>query len=181
MKQPLSAVAEKKCRIAVWIVTALVLVLVGLMRRPDLRIPLPEGVSLAFLPMVHAIINSLVAICLITALVMIKKGNVCGHRKMMSTAVILSATFLLCYVAYHFTNEETKFGGVGAVRTVYFLLLITHILFAALSFPLILLTYLAGWADRRQAHRKLAKWTFPMWLYVALTGPICFLMLRPYY
>jgi len=84
-------------------------------------------------------------------------------------------------VAYHFTNVETKFGGEGAIRSVYFFLLITHIVAAAVSFPMILFSYLAGWADQRQRHRRLAKWTFPLWFYVAVTGPICYLMLRPYY
>jgi putative membrane protein len=99
----------------------------------------------------------------------------------MTSAMLLSLLFLLCYVAYHFTSKETRFGGVGSIRTLYFILLITHIFFAALSLPFILLTYLAGLADRRIVHRKLAKFTFPMWLYVAMTGPVCYMMLRPYY
>lgn len=178
---PLSASTEKKLRIAVWIVTALVLVLVGLMRRPELRIALPEGMHLDFLPAVHAVLNSSVALCLIAALLAVKQGNIQRHKRFMTAAMVLSTVFLLCYVAYHFTNAETKFGGEGTIRLVYFGLLITHIASAAVSFPLILLTYLAGWADRREAHRRLAKITFPLWLYVAITGPICYWMLRPYY
>jgi putative membrane protein len=183
MKQhsPLSASAEKKLRIAVWVVTALVLLLVGMMRRPELRVTLPEGVNLHFLPAVHAVLNSTVALCLIVALGAVKQRNISRHKCFMTAAMVLSTIFLLCYVAYHFTQPETKFAGVGGIRIVYFGLLITHIVSAAVSFPLILLTYLAGWADRRQAHRRLAKITFPLWLYVAITGPICYLMLRPYY
>jgi putative membrane protein len=177
----ISESTEKKLRVVAWIVTALVLILVGMMRRPEFHITLPDGVSLNFLPLVHAILNSLVTVCLLRALFFIKKGDVKNHRKMTTTAVVLSALFLLCYVAYHFTSTETKFGGEGAIKAVYLLLLITHILLAAISFPLILFTYLAGWADRKVAHRKLAKIVFPMWLYVAVTGPICYLMLRPYY
>jgi len=178
---PLSAAAEKKLRIAVLIVTALVLLLVGLMRRPELRIALPEGMHLDFLPAVHAVLNSTVALCLIAALLAVKQGNIHRHKRFMTAAMLFSTVFLLCYVAYHFTNAETKFGGEGSIRLVYLVLLITHIVSAAVSFPLILLTYLAGWADRREAHRRLAKITFPLWLYVAITGPICYLMLRPYY
>jgi putative membrane protein len=177
----LSAAAEKKLRVVVWIVTALVLILVGLMRRPELRFVLPEGFQLDFLPRVHAVLNSCVAVFLVAALVAIKKQNIAAHRRFMSMAMLFSAVFLLCYVAYHFTNEETKFGGEGTIRYVYFFLLITHIVAAAVSFPLILFTYLAGWADRRAAHRRLAKFTYPLWLYVAITGPVCYLMLRPYY
>jgi len=172
---------EKKLRGWVWIVTILVLILVGLMRRPELHIPLPKGVSLAFLPLVHAVLNSVVAALLIAALVAVKQGKIAVHRRMMSLAMLASIVFLLCYVAYHFTTNPTLYGGQGVMRSVYFFLLITHITAAAISFPLILFTYLAGWANRREAHRRLAKWTYPLWLYVAVTGPICYMMLRPYY
>jgi putative membrane protein len=177
----LSAQSEKKLRVAAWIVTALVLILVGLMRRPEMHINLPEGVSLSFLPLVHACLNSLVAVSLVSALVFIKKGDVAAHKRMMTVAMMLSVLFLLCYVAYHFTSSETRFGGTGAVRHLYFYLLISHITCAAVSFPMILFTYLAGWANRIEAHKKLAKLTYPIWLYVAVTGPLCYLMLRPYY
>lgn len=176
--KPLSAPAEKKLRIAVWIVSALVLALVANMRHPALRIKLPEDVSLAFLPAIYSGINTLVAICLIAALVFVKKGNIARHRAMITTAMVLSILFLLLYVAYHLTTTETRFTGTGWIRPVYFFLLITHVVLAAVSFPCILLTYLAGWADRRDAHRRLAKFVFPMWLYVAVTGPVVYLMLH---
>jgi putative membrane protein len=174
---PLSAAAERKLRKAVWVVTALVLVLVGMMRNPRFDIPLPEGVSLAFLPAVHAVLNSLVAVCLVLAVLAIKRGNIGRHRALITAAMVLSGLFLLGYVAYHFTSTETKFTGTGWIRPVYFFLLITHIVLAAVSFPFILLAYLAGWADRREAHRRLVRFVFPMWLYVAVTGPIVYLML----
>ena len=172
---------EKLLRRIAWALTIIVLLLVGMMRRPEYKIALPDGFSLAFLPAVHAVINSLVAIALVLALTSIKRGNIQAHRRWMTTAMCLSITFLLCYVSYHFTNEATKYGGHGPLRALYFFLLVTHIVFAAVSFPLILFTWIAGWADQRARHRRLAKWTFPMWLYVAVTGPICYLMLRPYY
>ncbi len=174
---PLSAAAERKLRKAVWVVTALVLVLVGMMRNPRFDIPLPDGVSLAFLPAVHAVLNSLVAVCLVLAVLAIKQGNIARHRALITSAMVLSGLFLLGYVAYHFTSTETKFTGTGWIRPVYFFLLITHIILAAVSFPFILLAYLAGWADRRDAHRRLVRFVFPMWLYVAVTGPIVYLML----
>ena len=177
----LSIEKEKVLRRVVVGLTIAVLALVYLMRMPSMKITLPAGVSLAFLPAVHAVINSIVAVSLIAALIAIKSGNIQAHKRWVTLAMCLSVLFLLCYVGYHFTTPTTKFGGQGAIKTVYLFLLITHISLAALSFPLILFTYLAGWADRREAHRKLAKITFPMWLYVALTGPICYLMLRPYY
>ena len=96
-------------------------------------------------------------------------------------AMVCSALFLLCYVAYHFTNEETRFGGEGFARTAYFVLLISHIVLAALSLPFILQTWIYGFTNQFEKHRKMAKLVFPVWLYVALTGPICYLMLQPYY
>jgi putative membrane protein len=170
---------SRKLGIVAWVLTAVVLGLVGLMR--TVRIPLPEGMSFAFLPPVHAVLNSLVAIALLVAIVAIKQGKVRLHRNAIFTAMGLSIGFLLCYVAYHFTTEETRYGGTGAMRGVYFFLLITHIVLAGISLPFILFTFISGWTNRFTAHRRLARWVFPMWLYVAVTGPICYLMLKPYY
>jgi putative membrane protein len=170
---------SRKLGIVAWGLTAVVLGLVGLMR--TVRIPLPEGMSFAFLPPVHAVLNSLVAIALLVAIVAIKQGKVRLHRNAIFTAMGLSIGFLLCYVAYHFTTEETRYGGTGAMRGVYFFLLITHIVLAGISLPFILFTFISGWTNRFTAHRRLARWVFPMWLYVAVTGPICYLMLKPYY
>lgn len=169
-----------KLRILVWVLTVVVWLLVGAMRRPE-KFPLPEGVSLSFLPMVHAILNTCVAVFLVAALVMIKRKNVVAHRRFIGAAMIASATFLLCYVMYHFTTEETKFGGEGSIRIAYFALLISHIILAAVSLPFILQTWVYGFTNQVAKHRKLAKRVFPVWLYVAVTGPICYLMLRPYY
>ena len=171
---------SKKLRIGVWVVTALVWILVGLMRRPY-KLPLPEGVDLSFLPAVHAVLNSLVAIFLISALIMIKRGDVANHKRFIFAAMVCSAIFLLCYVTYHFTNAETKYGGEGIARTIYFVLLISHIVLAALSLPFILQTWAYGFTNQFDLHRRMAKWVFPVWLYVAITGPICYLMLRPFY
>ncbi len=186
---------SRKLGIAAWIITGLVLVLVVLMRNPDLRLPLPEGVSLGFLPAVHAAINGTVAVLLVLAVIAVKRGRISAHRNLMLGAMGLSVVFLLGYVAYHFTNVETLYGdlngdnllspeereAVGTARPIYVVLLITHIVAAGLSLPLILLTFIAAWTNRFEAHRNLAHWVFPLWLYVAVTGPVCYLMLRPYY
>jgi putative membrane protein len=92
-----------------------------------------------------------------------------------------SVVFLLSYVVYHMTNDPTRYQGDGMARMIYFLLLISHIIFAAVSLPFILFTFIAAWTNRFDDHRRLARWVYPMWLYVAVTGPICYLMLRPYY
>lgn len=170
----------RKLTIATIVLTVAVWLLVGAMRRPE-KIPLPDGVSLSFLPMVHACLNSLVALFLVLALVMIKRDNVRLHKRFISAAMVCSALFLLCYVAYHFTTHETTFGGQGAMKAVYLSLLISHIVLAAASLPFILLTWVYGFTNQFQKHRRLAKWVFPVWLYVAVSGPICYLLLRPYY
>lgn len=178
-KEPRLVKRRQMDRVA-WVVTVLVLGLVVLMRGPY-KIPLPEGVDLMFLPAVHAGLNTVCAVFLLAGLWFILKGRVRAHRNCMTGALVVSVAFLLCYVAYHFTTEETRYGGEGVVKTVYLVLLATHILTAAVSFPLILFTFIAAWTSDFGRHRRLVKWTFPMWLYVAVTGPLCYWMLRPFY
>ncbi len=162
-----------------WVLTVLVLALVGAMRK--INIPLPEGVSLDFLPGVHATLNTIVAICLLLALVMIKQKKVLAHQRLINCAMICSALFLVCYVAYHTTSGETRYGGTGIIKTIYLVLLISHIVLAAVSLPFIMYTYIYAYTNQFAKHRRITKWVFPMWLYVAVTGPICYWMLRPYY
>ena len=173
----LSASSEQTLRKVVWVITGVVLVLVGMMRNPKYHINLPAGVSLDFLPAVYSVFNCLVAICLILAVLAVKRGKIDRHRRFINAAMVLSGLFLISYVVYHFTSHPTKFTGTGWIRPVYFALLISHIALAAISLPFILLAYLAGWADRRDAHRRLVKFVFPLWLYVAVTGPVVYLML----
>lgn len=123
----------------------------------------------------------MVAMLLVVALIAIKKQNVALHKRAIAAAMVCSISFLACYVVYHFTHAETKFGGEGPIRMVYYVLLISHIVLAAVSFPFILFTWIYGYTNQFLKHRRMAKWVFPMWLYVAVTGPICYLMLRPYY
>ncbi len=168
---------EKKMNIASVIVSIAVLALVGLMRRYKFDI----GIDLSFLPAVHAILNTLTAVTLIYALIQIKQKNIEAHRKAIYTALCLSATFLLCYVAYHFTTPETKYGGEGIMRTIYYILLATHVILAGGILPFILFTFSRAFTGQYERHKKMARWVFPLWLYVAVTGPICYLMLLPYY
>jgi putative membrane protein len=191
-RQPREELA-KKLGIVAWILTAAILGLVGLMRQ--VKIALPEGVSLSFLPPFHAAVNAAAAVVLVIALIAVLKGRIALHRRMILTAMVLSVLFLLSYVAYHFTSNEVKYGDLnldgivdaaerasaGGMRTVYLLLLSSHIILAAVSLPFILFTFIAGWTNRFSAHKRLARWVFPLWLYVAVTGPVCYLMLRPNY
>ena len=160
-----------------WALSAVVLTLVVLMGRYKLDI----GIDLSFLPPVHAVLNSLVTIFLILAVLAVKNKNIVRHKQMISGAVICSVIFLLCYVSYHGTQEEVRYSGEGIVRIVYLILLFSHIICAAISLPFILMTLSLGYTNHFAAHRKMSRWVFPLWLYVSVTGPICYLMLRPYY
>lgn len=170
---------SKKLGIIAWVLTTIILLLVVAMQK--IKLPLPEGWSTAALPPIHAGINACAAATLLLAVIFIKLGNVKMHRASMVFAMFLSVLFLLSYVAYHMTNDPTRYGGEGIMRTTYFLLLISHIVLAAISLPFILFTFIAGWTNHFTVHRKLARWVFPVWLYVAITGPICYWMLKPYY
>jgi putative membrane protein len=183
----------KKLTIIVWIITALVLFLVGLMR--EVKIELPQGVSFHFLPPLHAILNSAAALSLLMAIISIKKKNIINHQRWIYVAMGCSLVFLLSYVTYHFTTPETLYGDLdhnglvseeekrdaGVMRIVYLTILLSHILLAALSLPFILLTFVYGFTHQIEKHKKMAKKVFPVWLYVAVTGPIVYLLLQPYY
>lgn len=175
-KEPNIELANKLNKLA-YVVTAAVLVLVGLMR----RVKIDLGVDFSFLPPYHAMFNVVVAISLVAALVFIKKGDIKAHQRSIYVAMFFSFLFLLSYVLYHFTNVETKYCGEGVQRTVYFILLITHIIFAAVSLPFILLTFIRGYTHQVAKHRAMARYVWPIWFYVAVSGPVCYLMLRPCY
>ncbi len=136
---------------------------------------------LSFLPPIYATTNGVTAIVLLIAVKAIKNGNRKLHEKLMTTAIALSVFFLVMYVAYHMTSDSTKFGGEGFIRYVYFFLLISHILLSIAVIPLVLVTYVRALAERFDRHKKIARITFPIWLYVAVTGVIVYLMISPYY
>lgn len=136
---------------------------------------------LSFLPPIYATINGITAVVLILAVIAIKKGNQKIHERLMTTAIVLSVAFLVMYVAYHMTADSTKFGGEGVIKLIYFFILITHIVLSIAIIPLVLITYVRALAKRFDRHRKIAKITFPLWLYVAVTGVVVYLMISPYY
>jgi len=140
-----------------------------------------EGYDTSFLPPIYATINGLTALILIFAVMAIKSKKVDIHRKLMTAAIVFSALFLVLYVIYHSTNDSTPFGGEGWIRPVYFTLLISHILLSIAIIPLVLVTYVRALAKRFDKHRKIARITFPIWLYVAVSGVLVYLLISPYY
>jgi putative membrane protein len=173
----------KRLNVLTWVITIVVLLLVGVMRRPEVK-EIAQSIipfDTSFLPGIHASLNALVAVILILALIAIKQKKILLHKRLMIAALICSFLFLLSYVIYHLTNEETRFGGEGSIRYVYFFLLITHVILAAVTLPFILFTFIRGITRQDERHRKMARWIYPLWLYVAISGPLCYLMLKPYY
>jgi len=134
-----------------------------------------------FLPPVYASINAFTSVLLVVAFLAIKKNNIKLHEKLMKTAIVFSALFLVLYVAYHMTSSSTKFGGQGVVRTVYFIVLISHIVLSIVVIPFVLITFVRALTNNIELHKKLARFTFPLWLYVTISGVVVYLMISPYY
>ncbi|AEA43902.1 DUF420 domain-containing protein [Fluviicola taffensis] len=154
------------------------------------------GVDLSFLPAIYACINGITAILLILALVAIKKKKISLHEGIIKICMVLSALFLVCYIAYHMTSDPTLYGdsnGNGelemfelasisaASKITYYLILISHIILSVAVVPLVLFSYLYAWEGKYDKHRKLTKFTWPIWFYVAATGVIVYIMISPYY
>ena len=144
-------------------------------------IRIPNVEPLGFLPPIYASINGATAVLLIAAVVAIKNGKQKLHQNLMTSCIVLSVIFLVMYVAYHMTSDSTPYGGEGWLRYLYFFILITHIMLSIVIIPLVLKTYARAYLKKFEQHRKIAKITFPIWLYVAVTGVIVYLMISPYY
>jgi putative membrane protein len=143
--------------------------------------PKVEGYDLSFLPPIYATINGLTAVCLVAAVVAIKNKKRLLHERLIKVCMFLSVSFLVMYVLYHLTSNATPYGGAGIIKYLYFFILITHILLSIVVIPFVLFTYARALSGNFERHRRLAKVTFPIWLYVAVTGVIVYVMISPYY
>lgn len=161
----------------IWILSIAIPVAVAVL----FSVKIPGVERMGFLPPIYASINALTAILLVVAVLQIKKGNRKNHERIMKLCILLSALFLLMYVAYHMTSDSTSYGGEGVLKTVYFFILISHILLSIGVIPFVLVTYTRALMGNYEKHRKIAKITFPIWLYVAVTGVVVYLMISPYY
>jgi len=156
----------------------------------SITIPLVVGVLFSvridvdlpiFLPPIYATINALTSLLLVLAVWAVKSNKVKLHEKLMKTAIVFSGLFLTLYVAYHMTSDSTKFGGEGGLRILYFILLITHIVLSIVVIPFVLITYVRAITNNIDLHKKIAKYTFPLWLYVAISGVVVYILISPYY
>lgn len=142
---------------------------------------IPDVAPLSFLPPIYAGINAITALVLVVAVWAIKQGNRVLHERLMTTAIVFSLLFLVMYIAYHMTSDPTPFGGTGWVKSLYYFILISHILLSIAVIPMVLVSYSKTYLKDFEAHKKWARYTFPVWLYVAVTGVIVYLMIAPYY
>ena len=186
---------EHKFRGAIIAVSILIPVAVAILFSVKLKDFGIQVEPLSFLPPIYASINGVTALLLIMGVIAIKNGNRKVHKRMMTTAIACSLVFLIMYVAYHMTADSTVFGDVnhdslldttektnaGSMRLVYLFILLTHIALSIAIIPLVLFTYVRALAERFDKHKKLAKITFPLWLYVAVTGVVVYLLISPYY
>lgn len=173
--------AEKKYNKWIVVLSVAIPLVVALLFGVNLRSMGYDVQPLSFLPPIYAAINGLTAILLFAAVWAIKQGNRKLHEGLIKLAVACSVAFLGMYVAYHMTSDSTPYGGEGALRYVYFFILITHIVLSIIIIPFVLITYVRGITASYERHKKIARITYPMWLYVAVTGVIVYLMISPYY
>lgn len=172
---------EKKYKGLIWVLSIIIPLAVAALFGINLQRLGYDVEPLTFLPPIYATINGITAILLVTAVSAIKRGNIKLHENLIKVCMACSALFLVMYVAYHMTSESTSYGGEGFIRYVYFFILISHILLSIIIIPFVLFTFVRGIAGAYERHKKLARITYPMWLYVAVTGVIVYLMISPYY
>lgn len=172
---------EKKFSKFIVLVSILIPVVVALLFSVKLKDLGYNVEPLPFLPPIYATINGITAVVLVAGVLAITNGKRILHERLMTTAISLSVAFLVMYVAYHMTTDSTKFGGEGSIKMLYFFILISHIILSIAVIPLVLITYVRALAERFDRHKKIAKITFPIWLYVAVTGVVVYLMISPYY
>ena len=170
---------EKKINIAIVVISILVPVLVAILFK--IQIGNSSNLDLTFFPKFHAFLNGSAAISILIGFYFVKTKKVKQHRVMMLLAFLLSAVFLISYVTYHSLTESTPYPSDAPFRTIYLIILISHIVLSALILPLILFTFSKAINNKIVQHKKLAKWTFPLWLYVTLTGVAVYLFMAPYY
>lgn len=161
----------------IWLISIVIPVVVAIL----FTVRIPNVASLSFLPPIYATVNGITTVILLLALKAIKSKNINLHKNLMKTAIALSLAFLLMYVAYHMTSDSTPYGGEGFFRYVYFFILISHIILSIGIIPMVLFTYVRAFTKQFEDHKKIARYTFPIWLYVAVTGVIVYFMISPYY
>jgi putative membrane protein len=179
---PLAPVLRKNDKAARrFILTVSFVVFAAIVTLSRVKLKVNIGFNVHVFALVNAIINSIVSITLITAYIAVRRKNYLLHKKLMLFAIAMSILFLISYITHHLLAGDTVFGGNGPIRYFYYFILATHILLAAVILPFILFTAYRGLTSEFQRHRKIARYTFPIWLYVSVTGVLVYLLISPYY
>src|SRR5699024_7745234 len=166
----------------IWVLSVIaVVIILGTNYLPRSTTGTIAGIDLTILPLLNAIFNGIAFVLVLIALIMIKKKNIRAHRRFIFAAFAFTILFLISYLTYHAMAGSTSFGGEGVVRCIYYFILITHIILATALLPLSLITLGNGLKLAVAKHRKIARWTMPIWLYVSFTGVLVYLMISPYY
>ncbi len=179
MLTPVLKKNDKQARLLIFVVSFVVFAAVAVLSRVKLEVDL--GFDIHVFALINAVINSAVSLLLVWALIAVKNKNYLLHKKLMLTAIILSVLFLVSYIAHHLLAGDTVYGGEGSIRYFYYFILITHIILAAIILPFILFTAYRSLTGEYDKHKKLARYTWPLWLYVSVTGVLVYLMISPYY
>ena len=193
MLAPVLQKNDRKAKIFIFTISIIVFALVVMLSRVKLKLDLPFNVHV--FATANALINSMVTICLLAGLIAVKKQQYALHKKIMLIAIVLSVLFLISYIAHHLLAGETIFGDInhdgilsneeklnaGNMRIVYYILLLTHIPLAAIILPFILFTAYRALTGEYEKHKKLTRFTWPLWFYVAISGVVIYLMIHPYY
>lgn len=179
MLKPTFKKNDQKAKLFIYAVSVIVFAAVVILSKVKLSVPLPF--SAHYFATVSALINSIVAVLLVAGLITAKQKKYELHKKIMLLAIVLSVLFLLSYIAHHLFTEETKYGGEGIMKTIYYVILFTHIPLAGIILPFILFTAYRALTGEYEAHKKLARITWPIWFYVAVTGVIVYLMIQTSY
>jgi putative membrane protein len=179
MLQPSLEKNDSRAKLLIGIFSFVVFAVVVSLGKIHLKVDL--GFNVHVFATINAFINSVIAVLLVAALIAVKNKKFLLHKKLMMLALVLSILFLVSYIAHHLFAGDTKFGGEGTLKTVYYIILITHIFLAAVILPFILFTAYRALIGEYETHKKLAKITWPLWFYVAVTGPIVYVLISPYY
>tara|TARA_R110000868_G_scaffold263418_2_gene522031 strand:+ start:840 stop:1370 length:531 start_codon:yes stop_codon:yes gene_type:complete len=176
MNNPKEILDDKKYNKLIVVLSVAIPVVVAILFGVKIDAELP-----VFLPPIYASVNAATALVLVLAFIAIKNKKIKLHERLMKFAIVLSVIFLAMYVAYHMTSDSTKFAGEGLIKYLYYFILITHILLSIIVIPFVLITYVRAITNNIEKHKKIAKITFPLWLYVAITGVVVYIMISPYY
>jgi len=179
MLAPVIQKNDRKAKLLIATVSFVVFSVIVILGR--VKLDIDPGFDVHVFAKINAIINSTVSVLLVLGLIAVKQKQYLNHKKIMLTAMVLSCLFLVSYIGHHLLAGEAKFGGTGSIRIVYYVILITHIFLAAVIMPFILYTTYRALTGEWPQHRRLAKITWPVWFYVAVTGPVVYLLISPYY